>query len=329
MIILARSIGKLHAVNSLAYVIKEEKDHVLLASDGIDHTSLTTMMDDFSLYQKDRVKKPFITTVISPAIEDNLDLEGLRTLLLEVQKELGLTNRQYYAVIHQNTDNPHIHLISNRIDYDNKTWEDKHVAWKCQTACLNICNKLNLTSAFDKKGKYQGLGEAKNNEFLQDHLIKAKKIQSYFHEVKYKAKSIHEVFIHLQSKGVVVNPLLLKNGKIGIAFEYEGKTIKASKVDRLLTVIPDGEGFKANPHFQRIIDLNIDREAGRRTADHIHQEMINYPDRSQDCIAELTAFYAFLALASSSKKADYEEKKQEYERNMALKTFRPKPKFRL
>lgn len=49
MIIKARSITADHAKNTLGYVDKEEKDHLFLAADGIDISSIKSMMEDFNL----------------------------------------------------------------------------------------------------------------------------------------------------------------------------------------------------------------------------------------------------------------------------------------
>ena len=84
MIIKSRSITKNHAINVLEYVIREEKDHIVLDSDGADISSAYTFIGDSSLYKKDRVTKAFVSKVISPHAKDKLNKKDLKNLLHEV-----------------------------------------------------------------------------------------------------------------------------------------------------------------------------------------------------------------------------------------------------
>lgn len=266
MIIKARSISKEHAINALNYVIKEEKDHLLLDYDGADISSAFAFVGDCSTYKKDRVKNAFVSTVISPHPDDNLSLEDMRPLLHAVLKEMKLNNRQFFAVIHQNTNAPHIHVISNRIDYDFNTWDDHKVLKTCQDACRDVSKQLGLIYAKDLLGSYQGQGKAKKSGYDEKREGDITTIRRLFKEVKYKALDIDYVFHHLRDNGVDVQVKEFKNNLFGVSFEYNGTKVKASKVDRMLSVEKDEEngGYKANKRFQKVIDRNLDRMLGKR-----------------------------------------------------------------
>lgn len=267
MIIKARSITKDHAINVLNYVIREEKDHIPLDSDGADISSAYAFVGDAALYKKDRVKKAFVSMVISPHIQDNLKHENLKELLHEVFNELKLDNRQFFAVVHQNTKTPHIHVVANRIDYDFNTWNDHHIAFECQRVCKAVSKKLGLTYANDRKETYKGRVEAPKNEWQKKRYEDKNAIIQVFNQVKYEALDIDYVFSHLQENGIEVQIKQLKNGMFGVSFEYNGTKIKASAVHHLLTVVPDKEngGYKANKRFQKVIDMNLDKMMGIRT----------------------------------------------------------------
>jgi hypothetical protein len=313
MIIKSRSIKADHARNTLCYVDKEEKDHLFLAADGIDISSVQTMMEDFSLYKSNRVKNAFITTVISPSVDDKLDQKGFEKLLKKVLEELKLDNRQFYAVIHQNTETPHIHLVSNRIDFDGKTWNDHHVAWKCQAACENICMELGLTSAKERKGKYQGKRKEEKSEY---HIARNKALQEvkkHFQNIKFKTLSIDHIFDHLRSKGVDVEIHKFKNGLFGASFEYQGSKFKASEVSRLLSVVPNEDSYTANEKMQAIIDNNIARFEGRRGQNEIIADMKNQSENISLLSAELKAFSIFMSDSLyQSNMQKREEEKQKY-----------------
>lgn len=296
MIIMARSITKDHAFNTLLYIIKEEKEHVYLDSDGADISSASTFLADCSSYSKKNVKKEFISTVISPHVSDNLDLNGMKDLLTEVRNQLKLENRQFFAVIHQNTSTPHIHVISNRIDYDHKTWDDHHVAWKCQEACITLSEKLNLTSAFEKKGTYDKKQIPSNSRFQSETTKNIEFIKNHFLDIKYKATTIDQVLDHLRKKGIEVKVSKFKNGLYGVSMRYNETNVKGSKVDRLLTLLPSGEGFKANSRMEKILDNNKLRKEGRRTQEEISIELKNSHSNShmkEDLINESMAQMEF------------------------------------
>ncbi len=313
MIIKSRSISAEHARNTLGYVDKEEKDHVFLAADGVDISSVRTMMEDFNLYKSNRVKNSFVTTVISPSIEDKLDIKGLEKLLSKVQKELKLDNRQFYAVIHQNTDTPHIHLVSNRIDFDGKTWNDHQVAWKCQAACEKICKELGLTSAKARKGKYQGKRKEEKSEYHIARNEVINELKKHFQEIKYKAVSIDHVYEYLQSKGIEVQIQQFKNGLFGASFEHKGFKFKASEVNRLLSIVPKDGTYTANPKMQIIIDNNFARFEGKRGQNEILADISNHPEQAALYSNELKAFSIFIADSLNERnRIKHEEDKEKY-----------------
>lgn len=323
MIIKSRSISAEHARNTLGYVDKVVKDHLFLAADGIDISTVRTMMEDFSLYKANRVKNSFVTTVISPSIEDKLDIKGLEKLLSNVQKELKLDNRQFYAVIHQNTDTPHIHLISNRIDFDGKVWNDHHVAWKCQDACVKICNELGLTSARERNGKYQGKRKDEKSEYHIARNNVLKELKGHFKDVKFKAFSIDHIYDYLKSKGIDVEIQKFKNGLFGASFEYQGYKFKASEVNKLLSVVPKEDIYTANPKMQQIIDNNIARFEGKRGQNEILADMANQPEQTVLYSNELMVFSIFItdSLNERNRKKHEEDKEKYLAKKFGKKAF--------
>lgn len=292
MIIMTRSITKDHAYNTLGYVIKDEKNHIVLDSDGADISSATQFINDCSTYQKKNVKKEFISTVISPHPDDKLDIKGITKLLKEVQKELKLDNRQFFAVIHQNTSNPHIHVISNRINYENQTWDDHHVAWKCQEACIQLSKKLQLTSAYEKKGTYDKTQAQPKSKFHTENSNNIQYIKNHFLEIKFKATGIDQVFEHLKKNGIDVKISKFRNGLYGVSMKYNDTTAKGSTIDRLLTLIPHQDSYTANPRMQRILENNKLRLEGKRSQENIASDLNNSKNnhiQNQDLIHEIQA----------------------------------------
>src|SRR5690554_76060 len=251
MIIKARSIGHIGA--SLEYIIKDEKEHQVLSSDGLDISNTRSIMSDFELFQKDRVKKGYVSVVISPNLKDELKDKDYHIILQETLKELKLNNRQYIAVTHNNTAHKHIHVILNRIDYDNQTWNDHHVAWKCQAACKSICKTLDLHTAYENENKQKA---TVSNEYddLRERI--RQELKSIIKREVYTAESLTQLHQNIEERGVKVHIEQFKNGLFGTSFEFKGMKYKASKIDRKLSVSKDGDTYKAKPQLQKVFEQN-------------------------------------------------------------------------
>lgn len=235
----------------------------------------------------------------------------MEKLLSIVQKELKLDNRQFYAVIHQNTETPHIHLISNRIDFDGKVWNDHHVAWKCQEACKKVCLNYQYTSANNLKGTYKGNRPNEKSEFHKSRNESIKEIKELFKSIKYQAISIDQVYNHFQKRGINVEIKKFKNGLFGVSFENKGYKFKASEVDRLLTVVPNEDSYTASAKFQLIIDNNIARIEGLRGEKEILQDISKQPELASDYSFELIALSHLIASKNNKKHNSEREEEQE------------------
>lgn len=251
MIIKARSIAHISA--SLEYITKDGKKHEVLSSDGLDLSSIETMKSDFKLFQKDRVKNGYISVVISPNAKDSLNDKDYITILQETLKELKLENRQYIAVTHNDTNHKHIHVILNRIDYNNQTWNDHHVAWKCQEACKNICATLGLHTAYENASKSK---KSIENEYDELRESIRQELKSIVKLEMYSAESLEEFHGKLEKRGVKIHIQQFKNGLFGTSLEFKGMKFKASKIDRKLSVSKDGDTYKANPQLHKIFEKN-------------------------------------------------------------------------
>lgn len=318
MIIKARSISKDHAINVLEYIIKDEKDHIILDSDGADISSAYSFVSDAELYSKQRVHKAFVSLVISPFKEDNLSSTQLKQVMHEVFNELKLENRQFFAVVHQNTETPHIHVVANRIDYDYNTWKDHNVAFKCQSACKSVAKKLGLTSAFDKGRMQIDKLDNPNSEWQKVRWDNIKAIRSIINEVKYTALDVDFIFEHLTKNGVEVDIQKFKNGKFGVSLKYNNASFKASNVSPLISVIPDktNNSYKANNKLQIVLDRNLERMLGHRTEQDLirdKDDISNTDYDNKEFLRESSAMHQFIIdTYRRNIDSENEERRQEF-----------------
>lgn len=274
MIIKARSIS--HIKSSLGYILKEEKQHEFLASDGLDTTNVNTMLNDFSIYQKEKVIKGYVSLVISPHQEDKLTISGYQNLLKETMKELKLDNRQFIAVMHRNTENPHIHVILNRIDYNNNTWKDHHVAWMCQSACLSVSKRLNLKNAYESTKKENK--KPINNQYDKVFNELKKELQQIVKQELSKAKNLEHLYSNLEKRGVSVEIERFKNGSFGTTLKYKDTNFKASTINRKLSLQKDGGDYVPKAELQKLFDTNSTIQSGKLSEKQILQEFRDDPE---------------------------------------------------
>lgn len=96
---------------------------------------------------------------VSPAREDTL-LWGNKQweqLANEVVDRVGLNDRQYVAVLHKDTDNPHLHIVANRIDFEGEALNDSFISYKLGliTEQISRDNGLTIANEVQKKKKYE------------------------------------------------------------------------------------------------------------------------------------------------------------------------------
>ena len=71
-------------------------------------------------------------------------------IAMEYMEMIGINNTQFILVRHHNTDNPHCHLIYNRIGYNGKVISSQGDYKRNEIATKKLKDKYELTYAEDK-----------------------------------------------------------------------------------------------------------------------------------------------------------------------------------
>ena len=121
-------IGKLKKGSSFGGCIRyvTGKDEAkILASDGVLLGTNAEMMQSFELQRQlnPRIKKPVghIALSFKPEDKPRLTDEFMAKIALEYMQMMGITDTQFIIVRHHNTDNPHCHIVYNRINNESNT----------------------------------------------------------------------------------------------------------------------------------------------------------------------------------------------------------------
>lgn len=150
-------IGKLKKGSSFGGCIRyvTGKDEAkILASDGVLLGTNTEMTQSFELQRQlnPRIKKPVghIALSFKPEDKPRLTDEFMAKIALEYMQMMGINDTQFIIVRHHNTDNPHCHIVYNRINNEGKLISDAHDYRRNEQVTKALKSKYGLTYGTDK-----------------------------------------------------------------------------------------------------------------------------------------------------------------------------------
>jgi hypothetical protein len=222
-----------HGKEMLNYAMRESKMKSVVASNMVMGQTADDIFQDMEAVNScgSRCKNKYLRFEIGIAPQDEKQLlpEHLTHIAEEFAKKMGLTNHQWIACTHKDTDNLHIHLIANRIGIDRKVYQTDFVSNRSAHAAEEISRKMGLTIAKEVKAEKEYI-----NRNSSDHRTETKrKLQEIAYKILATAKNPARLVAELRKHGIEVEPVKNKQGTIyGVRFCYKGETFKASEVGR-------------------------------------------------------------------------------------------------
>lgn len=150
-------IGKLKKGSSFGGCIRyvTGKDEAkILASDGVLLGTNAEIVQSFELQRQlnPRIKKPVghIALSFKPEDKPRLTDEFMAKIALEYMQMMGITDTQFIIVRHHNTDNPHCHIVYNRINNESKLLSDRNDYRRNEQVTKALKSRYGLTYGTDK-----------------------------------------------------------------------------------------------------------------------------------------------------------------------------------
>lgn len=215
------------------YVVSKEGARVLDA-DGIIVGTVREMAADFEFQRQQNpgISKPVGHIALSFKPEDKKKLTDgmMATIAREYMELMGIKDTQFLLVRHTDNDNPHCHIVFNRIGYNGKTISDKNDFRRNEKVCKQLKDKYGLTYATGKNHtraeRLRGKDKVKYEVYLavKDALRHAVTWSQF-------RKELHR-------RGVELDFAMRAKGSRRIAdiqglnFTKDGVTFKASQIDR-------------------------------------------------------------------------------------------------
>ena len=230
-------IGKIKKGKSfggcIRYVMGKDNAEII-ASDGVLLVNTREITDSFN-YQRmlnPKIKQPVghIALSFKPEDKPKLTNEFMAEIAMEYMDLMGIKDTQFILVRHNNTDNPHCHLVYNRIGYDGKVISSQGDYKRNEIATKKLKDKYGLTYAEDKsKTNVEKLRSADQVKYEIHNAVK----NALRHSKTWKQfnDSLAEQGIKLE---FVKRSRDIKSVKDiqGIRFTKDGLTFKASQISR-------------------------------------------------------------------------------------------------
>ena len=150
-------IGKLKKGASFGGCVRyvTDKDEAkILASDGVLLGTNAEIVQSFELQRQlnPRIKKPVghIALSFKPEDKPRLTDEFMAKIAIEYMQMMGITKTQFIIVRHHNTDNPHCHIVYNRINNEGKLISDRNDYRRNEQVTKALKSKYGLTYGTDK-----------------------------------------------------------------------------------------------------------------------------------------------------------------------------------
>lgn len=280
-------IGKIKKGKSfgdcIRYVMGKDNAEII-DSDGVLLGNIREITDSFN-YQRElnpKIKQPVGHIALSFKPEDKALLtdEFMAKIAREYMELMGIKNTQFILVRHHNTDNPHCHLVYNRIEYDGKIISSQSDYKRNEIATKLLKDKYGLTYA-------EGKGKTNVEKLHASERVKYEIFNAVKAALKH-SKTWKEFNDYLLRRGIRLE-FVKRTREIkrpediqGIRFTKDGQTFKASQISREFSFA------RLNANWAGRL-RNPNRNPNVRCSKRYRTEAIFSKVRDLDCSARQTA----------------------------------------
>src|ERR1035437_4222981 len=128
---------KIKQENNLSQINRAE---VLLFNQCFGNTKELIQQFNETRQLNQKLSKAVLHITLSLAPGERLEKGNLIEMVQDCAKHFGFENNQFIAIIHNDTDHKHLHIVANRIGFDKKTVSDSN-SYKTMAA---YCRKMEI-----------------------------------------------------------------------------------------------------------------------------------------------------------------------------------------
>ena len=203
----------------------------ILASDGVLLGTNAEIAQSFKLQRQlnPKIKKPVghIALSFKPDDKPRLTDYVMAKIALEYMQMMDITDTQFIIVRHHNTDNPHCHIVYNRINNEGKLISDRNDYRRNEQVTKALKSKYGLTYGTDKGNtNTRKLRNAERAKYEIHNAVKdALKVADSWQKFKKELakRGIHLEFVYKDKERTKVQ---------GIRFRKYGYSFKGTQISR-------------------------------------------------------------------------------------------------
>ena len=227
-------IGKLKKGSSFGGCIRYvtgKAEAKIIASDGVLLGTNAEITQSFELQRQlnPRIKKSVghIALSFKPEDKPRLTDEFMAKITLEYMQMMGIKDTQFIIVRHHNTDNPHCHIVYNRINNEGKLISDAHDYRRNEQVTKALKSKYGFTYGTDKSNtNTRKLRNAERAKYEIHNAVKsALRMADSWDEFKSELakRGVHLEFVYKDKEQTKVQ---------GIRFCKDGYSFKGTQISR-------------------------------------------------------------------------------------------------
>ena len=203
----------------------------ILASDGVLLGTNAEIVQSFELQRQlnPRIKKPVghIALSFKPEDKPRLTDDFMAKIALEYMQMMGIKDTQFIIVRHHNTDNPHCHIVYNRINNEGKLISDTHDYRRNEQVTKALKSKYGFTYGTDKSNtNTRKLRNAERAKYEIHNAVKdALKMADSWEKLRseFAKRGVHLEFVYKDKEQAKIQ---------GIRFSKDGYSFKGTQISR-------------------------------------------------------------------------------------------------
>lgn len=176
------------------------------------------------------VSKPVGHTCLSfhPKDAPKLTNEKMLEIAHKYMDRMGIKDTQYHIVRHNEKNNPHCHIVWNRVDENGNRYNDSNERKRSAQVCKQLTKEYGLTL-----GEHKSISKSDVNE--QSERTRYDLCRDIYQSLA-RTRSLDGLQRDLQRLGIETQIKRDSNGNPqGISFSRDGQAFKGSEVDRKLS----------------------------------------------------------------------------------------------
>lgn len=266
MIAKAKSI--IHGGKGIDYALNKDQAEIIDKRFVVGDNG-QEIKEEFRMFQdlNTRAKNNDLSFVLSPEPKDgkrltNSDFKELSDSFL---KKMGLDKHQAIVIKHVDKEHAHLHIFANRIDHNGKAYKDNFISKESQRVADKVAQEKGLTRAQN----IRDFNKAQHKDLKKEIFTKHEAVLSG------KPKDFKSYCEGMRSSGVKIIPTINNGGNLqGFRVEFKGKNLKASEINRSMTLSKMGVNTKQISKAVGLsVNLNPALKIGLKIAKMITKEI--------------------------------------------------------